>query len=162
MTVEALVRGHSYLPRRAAALLARADAAAPGRDALSTRERTAIEPARQRVHRQEAAKRMFVSPKRSRGVCRPAQAGLTGSTDIVRFALKTGGCAARPAGRRKPCGDFPVLGIEGFSRQQSGSFPLTSAGGTSHLYPKRRNGGPVGCHCEGNQSRFGVVGGRYP
>ncbi len=99
VAIEALARGHSYLPRRAAALLARSQRSrvreareTPGLDALSARERTAIELCASGFTAREAAERMFVSPKTVEGYLARARRklGLTGRTDIVRFALETG------------------------------------------------------------------------
>ena len=94
--IEALARGHSYLPRQAAALLARSQRdrvrEAPGLDVLSARERTVIELFARGFTASEAAKRMFVSPKTVEGYLARARRklSLTGRTDIVRFALETG------------------------------------------------------------------------
>jgi DNA-binding NarL/FixJ family response regulator len=96
VAIEALARGHSYLPRRAAALLARRRRSrvreTPGLDALSARERTAIELCASGFTAREAASRMFVSPKTVEGYLARARRklGLTGRTDIVRFALESG------------------------------------------------------------------------
>ena len=96
VAIEALARGHSYLPRRAAAFLARSQRSrvreAPGLEALSARERTAIELCASGFTAREAAKRMFVSPKTVEGNLARARRklGLTDRTDIVRFALETG------------------------------------------------------------------------
>ena len=96
VAIEALARGHSYLPRRAAALLARSQSSrareVPGLDVLSARERTAIELFARGFTASEAAKRMFVSPKTVEGYLARARRklGLTGRTDIVRFALESG------------------------------------------------------------------------
>ncbi len=96
VAIEALARGHSYLPRRAAALLARSHSKrareAPGLDALSARERTVIELCASGFTAREAAERMFVSPKTVEGYLARARRklGLTGRTDIVRFALESG------------------------------------------------------------------------
>ena len=96
VAIEALARGHSYLPRRAAALLARRQRGrvreAPGLDALSARERTVIELFARGFTASESAKRMFVSPKTVEGYLARARRklGLAGRTDIVQFALETG------------------------------------------------------------------------
>lgn len=96
VAIEALARGHSYLPGRAAALLARSQSSrareAPGLDVLSAQERTAIELFARGFTAREAAKRMFVSPKTVEKYLARARRklGLTGRTDIVRFALETG------------------------------------------------------------------------
>ena len=94
VAIEALARGHSYLPRRAAALLRKRGRVreAPGLDALSARERTVIELFARGFTASESAKRMFVSPKTVEGYLARARRklGLTGRTDIVRFALESG------------------------------------------------------------------------
>ena len=96
VAIEALARGHSYLPGRAAALLARSHSSrareAPGLDVLSAQERTAIELFARGFTAREAAKRMFVSPKTVEKYLARARRklGLTGRTDIVRFALESG------------------------------------------------------------------------
>ena len=94
VAIEALARGHSYLPRRAAALLRRRGRVreAPGLDTLSARERTVIELFARGFTASESAKRMFVSPKTVEGYLARARRklGLTGRTDIVRFALESG------------------------------------------------------------------------
>lgn len=96
VAIEALARGHSYLPRRAAALLARRQRSrvreTPGLDALSARERTAVELCASGFTAREAAERMVVSPKTVEGYLARARRklGLTGRTDIVRFALESG------------------------------------------------------------------------
>ncbi len=95
--LEAVARGHSYLPRRAAALLARrrddgASSRKPGPEVLSPRERTAIELYAQGFSASEAAEEMFVSPKTIEGYIGRAKAklGLRTRRDIVRFALEAG------------------------------------------------------------------------
>ncbi len=97
--LEAMVRGHSYLPRRAAALLARRKAqsassrdAGPGPDVLSSREHTVIELYARGFSATEAGKKMFVSPKTVEGYIARAKSklGLKNRRDIVRFALETG------------------------------------------------------------------------
>ena len=95
--IEALVRGHSYLPRRAAALLARGQRShggphEPELNALSTRERTVIELYANGFTAREMGKRMFLSPKTVEGYLARARRklGLASRTEIVRFALKNG------------------------------------------------------------------------
>ena len=94
--LEALVRGHSYLPRRAAALLARRKAqgasSKPGADMLSSRERTAIELYANGFSARETAKEMFLSPKTVEGYLARAKTklGLHTRREIVRFALEAG------------------------------------------------------------------------
>ena len=96
--IEAVARGHSYLPRRAAALIARRTKAelsksSPGSvAALSERERSAIELYARGYSAKQAAKEMFVSPKTVEGYIARAKSklGLKGRRDIVRFALEAG------------------------------------------------------------------------
>ena len=95
--LEALVRGHSYLPRRAAALLSRRKARStsgrkPGPEVLSSRERAAIELYAKGFSTSEAAEEMFLSPKTVEGYIGRAKAklGLRTRRDIVRFALEAG------------------------------------------------------------------------
>ena len=70
--IEAVVRGHSYLPRRAAALLARQQASGrsgrkTGPEVLSPRERTAVELYANGFSARETAEEMFLSPKTVEG-----------------------------------------------------------------------------------------------
>ena len=95
--IEALVRGHSYLPRSAAALLARRKAQGtskrnPGPEMLSSRERAAIQLYAKGFSARETAKQMFLSPKTVEGYVARAKAklGLRTRPDIVRFALEAG------------------------------------------------------------------------
>ena len=96
--IEAVARGHSYLPRRAAALIARrrtaeASKSGPGSiAALSERERSTIELYARGYSAKQAAKKMFVSPKTVEGYIARAKSklGLKGRRDIVRFALEAG------------------------------------------------------------------------
>ena len=95
--LEALMRGHSYLPRRAAALLARRSADGtssrePGPEVLSSRERAAIELYAKGFSTSEAAEEMFLSPKTVEGYLGRAKTklGLRTRRDIVRFALEAG------------------------------------------------------------------------
>ena len=95
--IEAIVRGHSYLPRRAAALLARRKAQGtssgkPGREVLSARERTAVELYANGFSARETAEEMFLSPKTVEGYLARAKTklGLHTRRDIVRFALEAG------------------------------------------------------------------------
>ena len=96
--IEAVARGHSYLPRRAAALIARrttaeASKSGPGSvAALSERERSAIELYARGYSAKQAAKEMFVSPKTVEGYIARAKSklGLKGRRDIVRIALEAG------------------------------------------------------------------------
>ncbi len=95
--LEALMRGHSYLPGRAAALLARRSADGtssrkPGPEVLSSRERAAIELYAKGFSTSEAAEEMFLSPKTVEGYLGRAKTklGLRTRRDIVRFALEAG------------------------------------------------------------------------
>ncbi len=95
--LEALVRGHSYLPRRAAALLARrkgrgTSGRKPGPDVLSSRERDAIKLYAQGFSTREAAGEMGVSSRTVEGYLARARTklGLHNRREIVRFGLETG------------------------------------------------------------------------
>ena len=95
--LEALVRGHSYLPRRAAALLARRKARGvasgkPGPGALSSRERVAVELYAKGFSAREMAEEMVLSPKTVEGYIARAKTklGLHTRRDVVRFALEAG------------------------------------------------------------------------
>ena len=96
--VEAIMRGHSYLPRRAAALVARLKSEGasarrdPGAEVLSSRERRVVELYAQGYSASEAAEEMFLSPKTVEGYIGRAKTklGLRNRRDIVRFALKSG------------------------------------------------------------------------
>ena len=95
--LEALVRGHSYLPRRAAALLARRKAQGasrrkPGPEMLSSRERAVIEMYANGFSARETAEEMFLSPKTVEGYLARARTklGLHTRRDIVRFAIEAG------------------------------------------------------------------------
>ena len=95
--LEALVRGHSYLPRRAAALLARRKAQGasrrkPGPEMLSSRERAAIEMYANGFSARETAEEMFLSPKTVEGYLARARTklGLHTRRDIVLFAIEAG------------------------------------------------------------------------
>ena len=95
--VEAVMRGHSYLPDRAAALMARrktqgAASGNPGSGVLSPRERTVIELYARGFSASEAAEEMFISPKTVEGYIGRAKTklGLKKRREIVRFALETG------------------------------------------------------------------------
>jgi len=95
--IEAIVRGHSYLPRRAAALLARQRAQGksrrkPGPEVLSSRERTVVEMYAKGFSAKEMAEEMFLRPKTVEGYLARAKEKLDLSTrrDIVRFALEAG------------------------------------------------------------------------
>ena len=95
--IEAVVRGHSYLPRSAAALLAGRKAQGtssgkPGREVLSARERTAVELYASGFSARETAEEMLLSPKTVEGYLARAKTklGLHTRRDIVRFALEAG------------------------------------------------------------------------
>ncbi|MDE2772109.1 MAG: response regulator transcription factor [Gemmatimonadota bacterium] len=94
--LEAVVRGHSYLPRRAAALIARQKAQRPGAgrepEALSDRERTVIELTARGFSAAEVGQEMCLSRKTVEGYIARAKSklGLGNRRDIVRFALENG------------------------------------------------------------------------
>ena len=95
--IEAVVHGHSYLPRRAAALLARRKAQGtasrkPGPEALSSRERAAIASYAKGFSTREMAREMVLSPRTVEGYIARAKTklGLHTRRDIVRFALEAG------------------------------------------------------------------------
>jgi len=93
--LEAVARGHSYLPRRAAALIARRKETARyrrGIELLSSRERTAIELYAKGFTAREAASEMLVSPKTVEGYIARTKSKLSldNRRDIVRFALENG------------------------------------------------------------------------
>ena len=94
--LEAVVRGHSYLPRRAAALIARQKAQRPGAgrepEALSDRERTVIELTARGFSAAEVGQEMCLSRKTVEGYIARAKSklGLGNRRDIVRFALESG------------------------------------------------------------------------
>jgi len=95
--LEALAHGHSYLPRRAAALLARQRARAPADresdpEVLSSRERVAVGLYAQGFSTREMAGEMDLSPKTVEGYITRAKArlGLHTRREIVRFALEAG------------------------------------------------------------------------
>ncbi len=95
--LEAVARGHSYLPRRAAALIARRNAIEASRntkgiEALSERERTAVELYAKGFSAREAATEMLVSRKTVEGYIARAKSKLSldNRRDIVRFALENG------------------------------------------------------------------------
>ncbi len=92
--IEAVVRGHSYLPRRAAALIARRNAQQAGadREPLTDRERTVIELTARGFSAAEAGREMHLSRKTVEGYIARAKSklGLANRRDIVRFALENG------------------------------------------------------------------------
>ncbi len=95
--LEALAHGHSYLPRRAAALLARKKARGTAdRESdpkvLSARERVVVELYAQGFSTQEMAREMALSPKTVEGYIARVKTrlGLHTRREIVRFALEAG------------------------------------------------------------------------
>ena len=95
--VEAIARGHTYLPRRATALLARRKAeGAAGREAatgeLSSRERAAVELYAHGFTAIEVGRKMSLSPQTVESYLARAKAklGLHSRHDVVRFALEAG------------------------------------------------------------------------
>ncbi len=95
--MEALTRGHSYLPRQGAARLAQRKTqgnpnGAPALDALSPRERTAIKRYARGFSVKETGREMSLSPKTVEGHLTRVKArlDLRRRRDIVRFALRTG------------------------------------------------------------------------
>jgi len=95
--LEALAHGHSYLPRRAAALLARKKARGTAdRESdpkvLSARERVVVELYAQGFSTQEMAREMALSPKTVEGYIARVKTrlGLHTRREIVRFALDAG------------------------------------------------------------------------
>lgn len=95
--IEAILHGHSYLPRQAAALLARRKAQdhssrETGPDVLSARERTAVELYANGFSAAETGKEMGLSPKTIESHLARAKAklGLHTRREVVRFALEAG------------------------------------------------------------------------
>ena len=91
--IEAIAHGHSYLPQRAAALLARrTEQGTSSGEVLSSRERTAIELYASGFSTNETGKEMALSPKTVEGYLARAKSklGLHSRRDIVRFALEAG------------------------------------------------------------------------
>ncbi len=96
--IEAVVRGHSYLPRRATALIARRKkqprgaGGEPEPEPLSDRERTVIELTARGFSAAEAGREMCLSRKTVEGYIARAKSklGLKHRRDIVRFALESG------------------------------------------------------------------------
>ena len=95
--IEAVARGHSYLPQRAAAIIARrkpkdASTDRSGVEALSPRERTAVELYVRGFSAREAAGEMLVSPKTIEGYIARAKGklGLNNRRAIVRVAIESG------------------------------------------------------------------------
>ena len=95
--IEAIVRGHPYLPRQATPLIARRSAqgnssATPALKVLSSREATAIELYASGLSARETGEEMFLSPKTVEGYLARAKTklGLHARREIVRFALEAG------------------------------------------------------------------------
>ena len=95
--IEALKRGHSYMPHQGAAFLAGRKTQDNSNDGsalevLSSRERTAIKLYARGLSAREMGKEMSLSPKTVEGHLTRAKAklGLHTRRDIVRFALETG------------------------------------------------------------------------
>ena len=95
--IEAVLRGHSYLPGRAAALLARrkrggAPARKTGLEALSKQERTVIKLYAEGFSAREMGTRMLLSPKTVEGYLARSKRKLElqKRSDIVHFALGAG------------------------------------------------------------------------
>ena len=96
--IEALKRGHSYLPERAARLLARRKARGsaprrvPGPEVLSSREQAVLESYASGLSIKETGKQMLLSPRTVEGYLSRAKSklGLHTRRDIVRFALEAG------------------------------------------------------------------------
>ena len=95
--LEALVRGHSYLPHRATSLLARRKARGasngnPGPGALSPRELAVVTLYARGFTASETGERVFLSPRTVEGCLARARnkLGLNKRPEIVRFALEAG------------------------------------------------------------------------
>ena len=95
--IEAVARGHSYLPQRASALIARretrrTEGCGPGPEVLSARERTVIELCAQGYSAPESADAMRIRTKTVEGYIARAKSklGLNNRRDIIRFALDHG------------------------------------------------------------------------
>lgn len=95
--IEAVARGHSYLPQRASALIARqqkqrSEGHHRGPEVLSARERTVIELCAQGYSAPESADAMGIRTKTVEGYLARAKSklGLKKRRDIIRFALDCG------------------------------------------------------------------------
>ena len=95
--IEAILRGHSYLPRRAAALLRRQRSATgdqrdqrSGVEVLSPRERSVVTLYAQGFTATEMARELILSPKTVEGYLARVKKklGLKNRREIVRFALE--------------------------------------------------------------------------
>ena len=94
--IEAILRGHSYLPRRAAALLRRQRSATgdqrSGVEVLSPRERSVVTLYAQGFTATEMARELILSPKTVEGYLARVKKklGLKNRREIVRFSLEAG------------------------------------------------------------------------
>ena len=90
--IEALARGHSYLPRRVAALLSQQKRRKEKPDMLSARERRALEYYAQGYSAKETGKEMCLSPKTIESYLARAKSklGLHSRRDVVHYALESG------------------------------------------------------------------------
>ena len=96
--IDAVMRGHAWLPGRAAALIARRKAQQhgagrePEQESLTDRERTVIELTARGLSAAEAGRTIHLSPKTVEGYIARAKSklGLANRRDIVRYALKSG------------------------------------------------------------------------
>lgn len=93
--LEAVARGHSCLPSRAAALITRRKATSRNKKRIemrSARGRTAVELCARGFSAREVAREMFVSPNAVEGYVARAKSkrGLGNRRDIVRFAIESG------------------------------------------------------------------------
>jgi len=95
--LKALVRGHSYLPLRAASLLARRKARGASNDnprprVLSSRELSVVKLYARGFTASETGKQVFLSPRTVEGYLARAKnkLGLNRRPEIVRFALEAG------------------------------------------------------------------------
>ena len=95
--VQALIRGHSYLPRRAPLILARRKAPSASRDnpgpgVLSPRELAVVTLYARGFTASETGRQVFLSPKTVEGYLARARnkLGLNRRPELVRFALEAG------------------------------------------------------------------------
>lgn len=94
--IEALLRGHSYLPRRAADLITRDRRGdrpgEPELESLSEQERTVLELYARGFSARQIGQKLFLSPKTVEGYLARAKRklGLAGRQEIVHFALRAG------------------------------------------------------------------------
>lgn len=108
--VGALVRGHSYLPHRAASLLVRrkarsASSGNPGPGALSSRELTVVTLYARGYTVGEMGRHVFLSPRTVEGYLARAKnkLGLNRRPEIVRFALEAGLMGGEKEQRQSVC-----------------------------------------------------------